>query len=304
MKIAIGPSSFASVNKTPLKVLKSKGLEVINNPYARKLTENEIIDHLQGVDGLIAGLEPLNSNVFQKSTDLKVIARVGIGMENVDMKSAEIHKIKVSNTPDGPTDAVAEMTLAAALSLSRNIVQVNRALHEKQWEKSIGMGLKNTNVLIVGYGRIGRKVAELFRIMGAQILVCDPFVTKNDLQSGEELLELKDGLKLADIITLHAGGDNPILTETEFKMMKKGAIVLNSARANLIDEGALIYALDSGNVSSAWLDVFWNEPYTGKLTDYDQVLLTPHMSTYSVQCRRDMEMAAVNNLLRDLGIDA
>ena len=302
MKIAIGPSSFASVNKTPLKVLKSKGLEVINNPYARKLTENEIIDHLQGVDGLIAGLEPLNSNVFQKSTDLKVIARVGIGMENVDMKSAEIHKIKVSNTPDGPTDAVAEMTLAAALSLSRNIVQVNRALHEKQWEKSIGMGLKNTNLLIVGYGRIGRKVAELFRIMGAQILVCDPFVTKNDLQSGEELLELKDGLKLADIITLHAGGDNPILTETEFKMMKKGTIVLNSARANLIDEGALIYALDSGNVSSAWLDVFWNEPYTGKLTDYEQVLLTPHMSTYSVQCRRDMEMAAAENLLRDLEI--
>ena len=302
MKIAIGPSSFASVNKTPLKVLKSKGLEVINNPYARKLTENEIIDHLQGVDGLIAGLEPLNSNVFQKSTDLKVIARVGIGMENVDMKSAEIHKIKVSNTPDGPTDAVAEMTLAAALSLSRNIVQANGALHEKQWEKSIGMGLKNANVLIVGYGRIGSKVADYFRILGAQILVCDPFVTKNDLQSGEELLELKDGLKLADIITLHAGGDNPILTETEFKMMKKGAIVLNSARANLIDEGALIYALDSGNVSSAWLDVFWNEPYTGKLTDYDQVLLTPHMSTYSVQCRRDMEMAAVENLLRDLEI--
>lgn len=302
MKIAIGPSSFASVDKTPLEVLQSKGLEVINNPFSRKLTENEIIAHLKGVDGLIAGLEPLNSNVFQKCPDLKAIARVGIGMENVDMEAAETHKIKVSNTPDGPTDAVAEMTLAAALSLARNIVQANDALHKKKWAKSIGLGLKNTNVLIVGYGRIGRKVADLFRIMGAQILVCDPFVTKNDLQSGEELLELKDGLKLADIITLHAGGDNPILTETEFKMMKKGAIVLNSARANLIDEGALIYALDSGNVSSAWLDVFWNEPYTGKLTDYDQVLLTPHMSTYSVQCRRDMEMAAVENLLRDLEI--
>jgi D-3-phosphoglycerate dehydrogenase / 2-oxoglutarate reductase len=302
LKIAIGPSSFASVDKTPLEVLQSKGLEVINNPFSRKLTENEIIAHLKGVDGLIAGLEPLNSNVFQKCPDLKAIARVGIGMENVDMEAAETHKIKVSNTPDGPTDAVAEMTLAAALSLARNIVQANDALHKKKWAKSIGLGLKNTNVLIVGYGRIGRKVADLFRIMGAQILVCDPFVTKNDLQSGEELLELKDGLKLADIITLHAGGDNPILTETEFKMMKKGAIVLNSARANLIDEGALIYALDSGNVSSAWLDVFWNEPYTGKLTDYDQVLLTPHMSTYSVQCRRDMEMAAVENLLRDLEI--
>ena len=302
MKIAIGPSSFASVDKTPLKVLKSKGLEVINNPYARKLTENEIIHHLQGVDGLIAGLEPLNSNVFQQSSDLKVIARVGIGMENVDMDSAETHKIKVSNTPEEPTDAVAEMTLAAALSLSRNIVQANSALHEKRWEKSIGMGLKNANVLIVGYGRIGRKVADLFRIMGAQILVCDPLVDKINLQPGEKLLELKEGLKSADIITLHAGGDNPILTASEFDIMKKGAVVLNSARANIIDENALIEALDSGKVSSAWLDVFWNEPYTGKLTEYNQVLLTPHMSTYSVQCRKEMEMAAVSNLLRDLGI--
>ncbi|MBT6112054.1 MAG: hydroxyacid dehydrogenase, partial [Candidatus Marinimicrobia bacterium] len=181
MKIAIGPSSFASVDKTPLEVLQSKGLEVINNPFSRKLTENEIIAHLKGVDGLIAGLEPLNSNVFQKCPDLKAIARVGIGMENVDMEAAETHKIKVSNTPDGPTDAVAEMTLAAALSLARNIVQANDALHKKKWAKSIGLGLKNTNVLIVGYGRIGRKVADLFRIMGAQILVCDPFVTKNDL---------------------------------------------------------------------------------------------------------------------------
>jgi len=302
MKIAIGPSSFASADKTPLEVLQSKGLEVINNPYSRKLTENEIIVHLQGVDGLIAGLEPLNSNVFQQSTDLKVIARVGIGMENVDMKAAETNKIKVSNTPEGPTDAVAEMTLAAALSISRNIVQANDGLHKKQWEKSIGMGLKNTKILIIGYGRIGRKVADLFRTMGAHILICDPLVTKNDLQSGEELLELKDGLNSADIITLHAGGNNPILTVTKFKMMKKGVVILNSARGNLIDENALINALDSGKVASAWLDVFWDEPYAGKLTDYDQVLLTPHMSTYSVQCRKDMEIAAVKNLLRDLGI--
>ena len=303
MKIAIGPSSFASVDKSPLKVLQSKGFEVIDNPYGRKLTENEIITHLQGVDGLLAGLEPLNSNVFQQSSDLKVIARVGIGMENVDMIAAEKHDIKISNTPDGPTDAVAEMTIAAALSLSRNIVPANDSLHKKQWEKSIGKGLKKANVLIVGYGRIGRKVANLFRAMGSHILVCDPLVSKNDLQSGEELLELNDGLKSADITTLHAGGVEPILTASEFKMMKKGAIVLNSARANLIDENALINALDSGKVSSAWLDVFWNEPYAGKLTEYNQVLLTPHMSSYSVQCRTDMEMTAVKNLLRDLGIE-
>lgn len=303
MKVAISTSSFASVDSTPLEYLKTKGVEVVHNPFGRKLTENEIIDHLQGVDGLIAGLEPLNSNVFQKSPKLKAIARVGIGMDNVNIQAAEKKGIKISNTPDGPTEAVAEMTLAAALSLSRNIVQANGALHKKQWEKSIGMGLKNANVLIIGYGRIGRKVADYLRILGAHILVCDPFMKRKDLHAGENLLGLKDGLKLADIITLHAGGVDPILTASEFKMMKKGAIILNSARANLIDENALINALDSGKVSSAWLDVFWQEPYDGKLTEYNQVLLTPHMSTYSVQCRKDMEMTAVKNLLRDLGIE-
>ena len=302
MKIAIGPSSFASVDKTPLEVLQSKGLEVIDNPFRRKLTENEIIDHLQGADGLIAGLEPLNSNVFQKSPKLKVIARVGIGMDNVDIQAAEKKGIKISNTPDGPTDAVAEMTLAAALSLVRNIGPANDALHKKQWEKSIGMGLKNANVLIIGYGRIGRKVADLFRAMGSHILVCDPLIDKKDLQYGENLLELNDGLELADIITLHAGGDNPILTATTFDNMKESVIILNSARAILINENALINALDSKKISSAWLDVFWEEPYTGNLTEYNQVLLTPHMSTYSVQCRKEMEMTAVKNLLRDLEI--
>ena len=302
MKIAIGPSSFASVDKTPLEVLQSKGLEVIDNPFRRKLTENEIIDHLQGADGLIAGLEPLNSNVFQKSPKLKAIARVGIGMDNVDIQAAEKKGIKISNTPDGPTDAVAEMTLAAALSLVRNIGPANDALHKKQWEKSIGMGLKNANVLIIGYGRIGRKVADLFRAMGSHILVCDPLIDKKDLQYGENLLELNDGLELADIITLHAGGDNPILTATTFDNMKESVIILNSARAILINENALINALDSKKISSAWLDVFWEEPYTGNLTEYNQVLLTPHMSTYSVQCRKEMEMTAVKNLLRDLEI--
>ena len=289
MKIAISTSSFASVDSTPLEYLKAKGLEVLNNPYARKLTENEIIDHLQGVDGLLAGLEPLNETVYQKCSQLKAIARVGIGMDNVDIKAAQKYDIKISNTQEGPTDAVAEMTLAAALSLSRNIVQANTELHKKQWEKSIGMGLKNTNVFI--------------NAMGSHISVCDPALKEKDMHSGEELIELKKGIKSADIITLHAGGDNPILTSLEFGMMKNGTIILNSARGNLIDENALINALDSGKVSSAWLDVYWNEPYAGKLTEYKQVLLTPHMSTYSVQCRKDMEMAAVKNLLRDLGIE-
>ncbi len=300
MKIAISTSSFASVDSTPLDLLQAKGLEVVSNPLRRKLTEHEIIDHLQGIDGLLAGLEPLNSTVFQKCPELKAIARVGIGMDNVDLNAADKAGIKVSNTPDGPTDAVAEMVLNAALVLSRNILSANKALHHKQWEKTIGIGLKNTNVLFIGYGRIGRRTAALFRNMGSFVMVCDPALSQEDLQLGEKLIELKDGLKLADIITLHAGGNEPILTSAEFEGIKEGVIILNSARGNLINEDALIDALDSGRVHSAWLDVFSEEPYTGKLTEYEQVLLTPHISTYTVQCRRDMEISAVRNLINDL----
>lgn len=302
MKVSIGPSSFAAVDQAPLELLESNGLEVIPNPCSRKLTEDEIIHHLKGVDGLLAGLEPLNANVLQKCSQLKAIARVGVGMENVDVTAAQKLSIKVSNTPEGPIDAVAEMTLTAALALSRSILPTNDSLHKKQWEKSISIGLKNSHILIIGYGRIGQRVAELFRGFGAHIMICDPVVRQDDLQHNEGLVELKDGLKSADIISLHAGGNEPILTESEFYIMQDGVIVLNSARANLIDETTLFNALDSGKVASAWLDVFSEEPYTGRLTEYQQVLLTPHISTYTIQCRRDMEIAAVNNLLRDLEV--
>jgi len=291
------------MDQTPLELLKSKGVDVVPNPYGRKLSEDEIISHLQDIDGLIAGLEPLNGTVFQNCSQLRAIARVGIGMDNVDLDAAKASGIKVSNTPEGPTEAVAEITMAAALTLSRSILPANKALHQKQWSKSFGRGLKNSKVLIIGYGRIGRRVAELFRVFGAQIMVCDPLIKPKDLRNDLRLIELQQGIESADIITLHAAGNDPILKSAEFKAMKKGVIILNSSRGSTIDEKALIGALDIGKVASAWLDVFPEEPYTGELTEYDQVLLTPHMSTYSVQCRKDMEMAAVNNLLWDLGIE-
>jgi D-3-phosphoglycerate dehydrogenase / 2-oxoglutarate reductase len=300
MKIAISTSSFASSDSTPIELLKSKGIEVIQNPYGRKMTESEIIDHLHDVDGLLAGLEPLNQNVFNNSPLLKAIARVGIGMDNVDLAAAKRAGVKISNTPEGPTNAVAEMTVGAALALVRNIIPANQALHEKKWSKSIGQGLKNTTVLVVGYGRIGRRVAELFKNFGSEIMICDPLVRESEIDKSFNLVAIQEGLQTAQIISLHAAGDEPILTSNEFGLMKEGVMLLNSARGNLIEEQALIDALDSGKVASGWLDTFTSEPYSGRLTEYSQLILTPHMSTYSVQCRKDMEMAAVDNLLRDL----
>jgi len=301
MKVAISTSSFASVDPAPLKKLEKAGVRVVVNPYGRKLNEDEITEHLQDADGLLAGLEPLTEKVFSACPTLKAIARVGIGMDNVDLTAARAAEIKVSNTPEGPTEAVAEMTLSALLTIQRSIIEANAALHMKQWQKNISMGLKDSCILLIGYGRIGQRVAELLKVFRADILVYDPYLSELTDPTIRQV-DLMEGLKKADVISLHAAGKKAILTSREFGLVKKDVVILNSARGGLIDESALIRALDQEIVAAVWLDVFPEEPYVGSLCEYKQVLLTPHISTYTVQCRRDMEMAAVNNLLKDLGI--
>jgi len=301
-RVAIGPSSFADEDPTPLRALECAGADVRPNPFGRRLNETEIIRHLDGIDGLIAGLEPLNRKVLAASKQLKAIARVGIGMDNVDLTAAAELGIKVSNTPEGPTEAVAEMTVAALLALCRQIIPANAALHGGEWKKIIGASLRGALVLLIGFGRIGQKTAQLLKPFGVELMATDERVPDGPAWAGVRRVTLADGLRAAEIISLHAAGRARILGPEEFAAMRPGVILLNSARGGLIDEAALIAALDSGKVSRAWLDVFDTEPYNGPLLKYSQVLLTPHVSTYTRQCRFSMEMTAVRNLLRDLGV--
>ena len=300
MKIAIGPSSFAAASTEPMDMLKSAGCEIVPNPFGRRLTEEEIIAHLKDIDGLIAGLEPLNRKVLESAPQLKAIARVGIGMNNVDQDAACALGIKVSNTPEGPTNAVAEMCLAVLLAIGRNIVPCSNALHDGEWDKRIGFSVSGTKVLLIGYGRIGRRFGELLHYMGAELLVCDPFLNEDDLKLGERLVGLSAGLAEAEVISLHTSGEEEVLGVNEFEQMQNGVVLLNSARGELVNESALVQSLKNKKVSATWFDVFWEEPYIGALCDYPQALLTPHVSTYSKQCRLSMETGAVENLLRDL----
>jgi D-3-phosphoglycerate dehydrogenase len=304
-RIAISPSSFAAEDETPFQMLQDAGCEVVPNPFKRRLTEAEIIEHLKGIDGLIAGLEPLNRKVITSAPQLKAIARVGIGVANVDFEAAKECDVKVSSTPDGPVAAVAEMTLAALLTMCRNIIPTNAALHAGDWKKSIGMGLIGSKVLFVGYGRIGRRTGDLLEAFGADLMVFDPYIEDAALpKSVRRVASLEEGLRDADVITLHAAGTDCLLDAAAFQSMQDGVILLNSARGELVDEAALVEALTAGKVKSAWFDAFWQEPYTGPLTKFDQVLLTPHVCTYTKQCRRGMETAAAQNLIKDLGLSS
>lgn len=304
-RVIIAPSSFAEQDKAPLHILESAGVEVLPNPVGRRWTEDEAVQFLSGVDGLLAGLEPLNRRVLESARGtLKALARVGIGMANVDQAAAREFGIKVSNTPEGPTAAVAEMTLAALLCLAREIESSNRRFHIGEWPKTIGRSVGELTVLFIGYGRIGRRTAGLISHLGATILVYDPALPQDAPIDGHERVSLEDGLSRADAVTLHASGEKVILGAAELARLKPGAILLNSARGGLIDETALIAALEDGRVGKAWLDAFWKEPYQGRLLQYPQVLLTPHASTYTKRCRLSMETEAAQNLLRDLGVNS
>ncbi len=301
VKVAIGPSSFAEKDTAPLEMLTAAGCEVVPNPFKRRLTEAEIIEHLAGVDGLIAGLEPLNRKVIASAPPLRAIARVGIGVTNVDFEAAAEFDVKVSSTPDGPMEAVTEMTLAALLVLFRKIIPASDALHRGGWKKMIGRGVAGSTALVVGCGRIGGRVAKALDALGAHVEVYDPHLADDAIPPfAAHVRDLEDGLSRADVVTLHASGTDVILDRPMLAAMKPDTVLLNSARGELVDENGLVDALRDGTVSAAWFDAFWREPYEGPLVEFDQVLMTPHMGTYTEQCRLRMESEAVANLLRDL----
>lgn len=296
-KILVGPSTFGGSDPTPLEKLQDRGFEVINNPFGRKLTREELTGLLSGVKGLIAGLEVLDAEVL-KNSELKVISRCGAGTDNIDLEAASGMGIKVYSTADAPTAAVAELTIGVMLSLLRCVSRMDRDLHSGKWSKMTGYQLKEKTVAIIGYGRIGCYVARLLKAFEVKIVAVDPNISAHQAKAeGIKLIELDEALSIADIVSIHVSGNKEILGEKEFALMKKGAFLLNSSRGSALNEPALIKAIEAGRLAGVWLDTFKEEPYSGALTRFDHIILTPHIGSYTQECRRQMEMEAVDNLI-------
>lgn len=301
MKVAISTSSFAKFSDTPLRLLRERGFEVVLNPHGRALTEEEAMTLLQGCVGIAAGTEPLTARVMEACPELRVISRCGVGMDSVDMEAAKARGILVRNTPDGPTRAVAELTLGYALDLMRQVSRMDREMRAGQWQKRMGNLLHGKTLGIVGFGRIGRAVAGLFAAMGCSLCFYDPLVSEDcgDCRS----LGLYELLSRADIVTLHTAKprDGSLILDAEgIARMKKGAWLINAARGGIIDEQALYDALKSGALSGAALDVYAKEPYNGPLLELPQVIFTPHAGSYAKEARITMETDTIKNLLDGL----
>jgi len=300
--ILVTTSSFADQNPDLLARLNARGLEVIINPLGRKLSEGEVTELLQKFRpvGMIAGVEPLTRNVLGGADGLRVISRVGIGLDSVDLAAARELGIAVTNTPDAPTVPVAELTLGLILSLLRCIPASDAGIRRGEWSRPMGQLLLGKTVGVVGCGRIGTRVAKFLSAFGCRLLGYDPMVQSSDLL---ELVSLDDLLSASDIVTLHLPymeKTHHLLDASRLRAMKQGALVVNASRGGLIDEEALLASLQDGHLAGAALDCFENEPYAGPLKELGNVILTGHIGSYAKEGRVIMEEQAVDNLLLEL----
>ncbi len=302
MKVLISTSSFNLDTSEKLNALRKCGIEIVLNPYGRRLTESEIIELLdEDVVGMIAGVEPLTRRVLSAAKGLKVISRCGIGLDNVDLGAASELSIAVENTPGAPVVAVTELTVAIILDLLRKVTQSDHEIRQGKWNKLMGRLLAAQTIGIIGYGRIGKRVSQILRLFGSNVVVYDK--QEVSLEADIEFLPFDEVLSRADVVSLHIPFEpetHHIIDREKLMLMKKGAFLVNTARGGLIDEKALYDVLSKGHLAGAGLDTFEKEPYIGPLASLPQVVLTAHMGSYAREAREQMEADAVNNLVRSL----
>ena len=303
-RILLATYPFGATGKKPLKLLEQTGWELVFNPHQRRLKPHDVTDLLQDIDGVIAGTESYNSETLRNANRLQVISRVGIGLDSVDLKHCRDNNIQVTYTPDAPSQAVAELTVANILNLLRYIHQSDRSVREGAWNRFMGRLVQETTVAVIGVGRIGSRVIRLLEPFRPTILAndIDPNVYGNPMPN-TKWCPKEEVIRVADIITLHipmCSENHHFINRSLIAQMKTGAFLINTSRGGIVDTEALTDALAQNHLGGAALDVYENEPYEGPLTKLDNVVLTAHIASSARQSRYLMELGAVEDCIRVL----
>jgi D-3-phosphoglycerate dehydrogenase len=304
-RIFVALSAFGEHGREPVDLLERSGHPFAVNPTGARATGDLLRRMAADATAVIAGVEAYDADLLAALPRLRCIARCGVGTDNIDHAAAKARGITVLNTPDAPTGAVAELAVAMMLALERDLLRQTALVRAGRWERVDARLLGARTVGIVGLGRIGRRVAELLRPFGSVLLGADPRAdTQWAIGAGVALVTLDDLLARADVVTLHAAStsETPLrIGAREIASMREGAVLVNLARGDLVDEAALVAALRAGRLRGAGLDVYPEEPYRGELLALDAVVLTPHSATLTRETRRAMEVEAVRGLLAFLG---
>jgi len=287
--------------------LKEHGFEVAR---AKTRSTRDILEAAHGADALIVQWQHIGPDLMDQLPDLRLISRLGIGYDMVDVDAATERGIAVANTPAYCIEEVATHTLALALSLARGVHRYDRSVRNGAWQAASGrpaaMRPSSTRALVVGFGRIGSAVARSLAAIGFDVKIHDPFVSAEQIRrEGFHPVELDAGLRECELVTLHL----PLTTETRhllgrerLEQLPVGAYVVNTCRGGLIDEAALVDLLREGHLGGAGLDVFEEEPLPPDhpLLQLDQVIITPHAAWYSEPAVVDLPRHAALNVIQFL----
>ena len=305
-RILVTPTSFKPDKPGPaLERLRSFAGELVFNPHARPLTEDELMPLLDGCDGCIAGLDHFNRTVIYSARTLKVISRYGAGVDNVDMAAANERHITVCNTPGVNAQAAADLTFGLMLCLARKLPLLDRSTRAGGWDRFIGVELYQKTLGIVGLGAVGKAVAQRAAGFSMKILACDPVIDTAYTQAhGIIAVNFNELVSESDFLTLHLpldGETRYIISADVMRNMKKGAILINTARGGLVDEAAACELLQSGHLGGLGLDVYENEPPDNSpLFALDNVVVTPHTAARTAEATAAMAMLSVENLINAL----
>jgi len=303
-KIFIATSTFAVHSNKPIKKLGDGGEAIVLNPLFRKVTSEELIKYANDSTGIIAGTELYTKEVLEQLPNLRIISRLGVGMDNIDLEFAKEKGIKVFKTKTTPAPAVAELVLGLMLDLARKISHQNNILKSGTWKKEMGNLLNGKTLGIIGLGVIGKTLVKLVKGFDFNVLAFDLY--KDELfakKYGVNYCDFDTLLSESDIMSIHLNltdETNQLMNAEQISKMKPGSILINASRGEIIDETALYYALKNDKILGAGLDVFKNEPYDGPLSKLKNVVLTPHIGSYAKELRIQMEIEAVGNLIRGL----
>ena len=301
-QVYVSTVPFATVSPEPLERLLDAGFEVEVNPFDRKMTPDEMMAVLPNIDYLVAGIEILNDDVLDTAPRLKVISRVGIGLDALDLEACRRREIRVCYTPDAPTVAVAELNIGMALDALRRISATSARLHRGEWLAHMGGLLRGRTIGFLGFGRIGKTTAQLLSGFRCRKIAVDPVW---DIATARALNTTRVGYD-----TLYSESDIvfvcvPLEEQTrgmvawpQFQQMKRDAVLINTARGGIVDETDLARALTEGQIAYACLDAYGVEPYAGPLADQENITLTAHMGAAASECRVQMELGAVEEILR------
>jgi len=303
-KILVATRSFGSTSSKPWDVLNQAGCEIVKADMSQKMTEERLIDLLQGVDGAVIGVVPMTAHVLEQSPSLKVVSMHGVGVDHIDLTAAAQKGVVIANCQGANDQSVADLTIGLMIAIARDIPLVDSKVREGGWGAHAGSEMWKKTIGLVGLGRIGRGVAKRALGFDTKVLAYDPYVKADDLDLDITLTDFEEILQESDFVSLHAAlteETRHMIGAKQLQAMKPTAYLINTSRGALVDEAALHDALSKKQIAGAALDVYEVEPpKDSPLMGLENIVVTTHIGAHTRESIERVGVMAAENVLQSL----